>query len=225
MKKLIKMSNKEFDKFMCKKYPLIFADRNKPMTETCMCWGFNVGKGWHELLYNLCEKIDKLYKLTGIGAKASQVKEKFGSLRFYTSPSLNEQIKEAKAKNKVDSETAPIIVEIINDCIDIAEHKSDKICAECEEYYYDKITIGGWVYDICENCFRKLHPDRIDGFNKWKENNRFEQFASDLAADYLYKKELPSEKCKKIMDDLLEEFKQYKKKEKAKEEKKNKEKK
>ena len=59
--KLIKMPNKSFDKFMCEKYPQIFQDRNKPMSVTAMCWGFNVGKGWNELLHNLCEKIDKFY--------------------------------------------------------------------------------------------------------------------------------------------------------------------
>lgn len=223
MKKLIKMSNKEFDRFMCEKYPVILQERNLPKSQTCMCWGFNVGKGWHELLCDLCEKIDKLYKLTGIGVKAVQVKEKFGSLRFYTSPSFNERIKEAQ--KKIDNETAKAIVEALDDCVRAAEYKSDKICAECGEYYYDKITIGGCVYDVCEKCFIKIHPDRIVVLNEWKENNKFEQFVRDLAADYLYKKELPSEKCKKIMEDLLEEFKQYKKKEKAKEEKKNKEKK
>jgi len=219
---LIKLNSEDFDNKMCADFPIIFQDRKKPMSETCMCWGFSIGRGWYSLLYNLCQKIDKLYKLTGIGVKAVQVKEKYGSLRFYTSPSFNERVKQAKENLKIDDETAKVIVEILDDCVSVAEYKSDKTCAECGEHYYGKITIGGWVYDVCEKCFIKLHPDRIDGLNDWKKLNEFSQFASDLSIDYWHKKELPSEKCKKIMDDLLEEFKQYNKKEKAKETKKNK---
>ena len=31
---------KELDEALCAKYPKIFANRNKGMQETCMCWGF-----------------------------------------------------------------------------------------------------------------------------------------------------------------------------------------
>jgi len=212
MKKLIKMSEKVFDKFMCEKYPVIFQERNLPMSQTCMCWGFNVGKGWYELLYNLCEKIDKLYKLTGIGLKASQVKEKFGSLRFYTSPSFNEKVKQVKEKLKIDDGTAKAIVEILDDCIDIAECKSDKTCAECGETYYDKISIGGWVYGVCEKCFKKLHPDRIKGMNDCKQRDKFARFASDLAFDYWNKNEKVDKKLIKAMDNVFKAYKQYKEK-------------
>jgi len=213
MKKMIKMSNKEFDKFMCEKYPVIFQERKLPMTQTCMCWGFNTGKGWNELLHNLCEKIDSLYKLTGIGTKAVQVKEKFGSLRFYTSPSFNEKVKQTKERLKVDGETANAIVEILDDCVSLAEERSDRTCAECGEDYCDKISLGGWVYDVCEKCFRKVHPDRVGMLNDWKERKRFALFASDLAYDYLHKKEKMGEKRRKIMDALFGEFKKNKEKE------------
>jgi hypothetical protein len=35
-------------------YPKIFADRYKPMTETAMCWGFDCGEGWYNILNQLC---------------------------------------------------------------------------------------------------------------------------------------------------------------------------
>jgi hypothetical protein len=212
MKKVIKMPQKSFDRFMCEKYPIIFQDRNKPMSETCMCWGFDVGKGWQELLHNLCKKIDTLYKLTGIGVKADQVKEKYGSLRFYTSPSFKERIKQAKENLKVDDETANVIVEIIDNCVDIAEYQSDKTCAECGENYYEKIIIGGWVYDVCEKCFKKLYPDRIGALNDCKQRDKFAKFASDLSFDYWNKNKHVDKKLIDIMDNLFKEFKKQKEK-------------
>ena len=112
---------KELDEALCAKYPLIFADRNKPMTQTAMCWGFSCGDGWYNILDVLCGMLTSEYRQaksryeyyleTGVGnplwgtktvtqedidkAKAkmdeeaekvpvaSQVKEKFGGLRFY----------------------------------------------------------------------------------------------------------------------------------------------
>ena len=43
---------KELDEKLCADYPLIFQDRNKPMNQTAMCWGFSCGDGWHA---TLCE--------------------------------------------------------------------------------------------------------------------------------------------------------------------------
>lgn len=48
---------KELDKKLCEKYPKIFVQRNLPMTETAMCWGFASGPGWYWLIDNLCQSI------------------------------------------------------------------------------------------------------------------------------------------------------------------------
>ena len=50
---------KELDTKLCKDFPKIFAQRNMSMTETCMCWGFECGDGWYELIYKLCTDIQK----------------------------------------------------------------------------------------------------------------------------------------------------------------------
>jgi hypothetical protein len=105
--------NDQLDKQLCEKYPKIFRDRNAPMTETCMCWGIAVGNGWYNIIDGLCRAMTYSYttsqevdeedgKRLGIepstygggsaryffGVKppqaiADQVKEKFGTLRFY----------------------------------------------------------------------------------------------------------------------------------------------
>ena len=79
----------ELDDYLCKVYPKLFADRNKPMTETCMCWGFECGDGWFNIINQLCQNIqhhiDWKNKSEEVVPQVvvDQVKEKFGSLRFY----------------------------------------------------------------------------------------------------------------------------------------------
>ena len=47
----------ELDKQLCERYPKIFADRYADMTTTAMCWGFDCGDGWFNLLDQLCAQI------------------------------------------------------------------------------------------------------------------------------------------------------------------------
>ena len=48
---------KELDEKLCADFPKIFAQRNLPMNQTCMCWGFDVGDGWYDLIHTLCSVI------------------------------------------------------------------------------------------------------------------------------------------------------------------------
>jgi hypothetical protein len=109
----------ELDKKLCEKYPEIFAQRNGDMRETCMCWGFDCGNGWYNILDALCTNIqghidNRLLSIKWVEkwnvnvsdpnfewpdywsdrvkrtvpepvsqVVATQVKEKFGTLRFY----------------------------------------------------------------------------------------------------------------------------------------------
>ena len=90
------------------KYPKMFGDRTKPKTETCMCWGLEVGDGWYNIIDTLCGALTHTYTTSiqvdeedgkRLGIKpysdiyyysveppqviATQVKEKYGTLRFY----------------------------------------------------------------------------------------------------------------------------------------------
>lgn len=47
----------ELDKALCEKYPLIFADRHGDYVTTAMCWGFECGDGWYNLINTLCGAI------------------------------------------------------------------------------------------------------------------------------------------------------------------------
>jgi hypothetical protein len=94
----------ELDDALCEKYPKIFRDRHAPMTHTAMCWGFECHDGWYNIINTLCYQIqhyvddsndrrELLLKKNPYNIPipdeipqvvASQVKEKFGTLRFYT---------------------------------------------------------------------------------------------------------------------------------------------
>ena len=47
----------ELDKLLCEKYPKMMVNRDKSMMETCMCWGFECGNGWFNILDQLMGNI------------------------------------------------------------------------------------------------------------------------------------------------------------------------
>lgn len=122
----------ELDKQLCEKYPKIFADRYKPMTETAMCWGIECGDGWYNIIDQLCANIQSHIdweESRGIAISqvvAEQVKEKFGTLRFYIRGGD----------------------EYIDALINMAESMSGVTCEACGK----PGTAGGkgWISTMCE---------------------------------------------------------------------------
>lgn len=115
-------------------FPTLYGDHDKPMTETCMCWGFECGDGWFDLIFNLSKAIEQEAESSGITRssdlwpRAVQIKEKFGTLRFYVANG-------SKA---------------IYDLIEKAEARSAQTCEDCG---LPGITReGGWVHTTCNVC-------------------------------------------------------------------------
>ena len=91
----------ELDEQLCARYPKIFVNRHADMRTTAMCWGFDCGDGWYNIIDRLCgniqshidwsvknnawdlEKDSKNVRSIVPQVVAVQVKEKFGGLRFY----------------------------------------------------------------------------------------------------------------------------------------------
>lgn len=66
------------------RYPGLYSQRSLPMSQTAMCWGFDVGDGWYPLLDALSQVLTAHAETVGKPVvEAAQVKEKFGTLRFY----------------------------------------------------------------------------------------------------------------------------------------------
>lgn len=129
----------ELDEKLCANYPKIFKDRNAPMAETAMCWGFECGDGWYNIINQLCANIQhytdwnnenhakgyKQYKEVP-QVVAVQVKEKFGTLRFYYDGGDD----------------------TISGMVRMAESMSAVTCEECGSLGHQRS--GGWIRTLCD---------------------------------------------------------------------------
>lgn len=124
---------RELDELLCKKYPKMFVNRNKSMQETAMCWGFSCGDGWFNLIDELCDSIQHYIDYNNRPDHpvpqviVDQVKEKFGTLRFYYHGGND----------------------IIHGMVWFAESMSSRICDKCGHPGTRK-SDNGWVYTACE---------------------------------------------------------------------------
>jgi hypothetical protein len=181
----------ELDKLLCEKYPKMMVNRNKSMQETCMCWGFECGDGWfnilNQLMGNIQHHIDwkdkqreyaRKYNEMATQAKAGnfdlfeesmkdtvnleykekrlaeivagdfrkvpesipqvtldQVKEKFGTLRFYYTGGDDE----------------------ISGMVRMAESMSGVTCEECGNP--GERRGSGWIYTACDTHTKPEHLD------------------------------------------------------------------
>ena len=124
--------NEELDQLLCKRYPKIMVNRDLSMMETCMCWGFGCGDGWFNLLDqlmgNIQHHIDWKNKNGEVVHQVTldQVKEKFGTLRFYYTGG--------------DDYIAGMVT--------MAESMSGVMCETCGAP--GEIKGGGWLYTACD---------------------------------------------------------------------------
>ena len=139
---------KELDEELCRKYPEIFQNRNGDMRTTAMCWGFECGDGWYNIIDAACAQIEnhlenqrRLHKDTKhipMAVIASQVKEKYGTLRFYVWGGD----------------------EYVDGIIDMAEAMSARTCETCGAP--GKIRMGGWIRTLCdEHAKERGYKDEI----------------------------------------------------------------
>ena len=124
----------EKTKTLFEKYPELFTEKDLPPSQSNMCFGFECGDGWFDLLDNLCKCISEYQKHNKVDHKVSvnQVKEKFGSLRFYYTGG-NEYIDGMVRLAEVISETT------CEDCGNIGkiEYDAGWLKCRCEEHKND----------------------------------------------------------------------------------------
>ena len=146
-------------------YPEIFRQKDVPMNQTAMCWGICCGEGWYNILDNLCSCIQNhidnknaniVYKKqkgelpqdapSFPQAEATQVKEKYGGLRFYT--------------NYSD--------EFIDGLISMAEAMSYVTCEFCGNP--GKPNDEGWVSTQCDPCRSQEEERRKKQLQEFKDS-------------------------------------------------------
>ena len=136
----------ELERKLFEEFPNLYR-RDKPPTESLMCFGFEVGDGWFDLLYELSREVqhlvesDERYK----NLEVQQVKSKFAGLRYYTSfvtPELNKLINEAYGYRndelpKARGEAARLIADAEayrDEIIQYAEGDTSRFLQNYEEY-------------------------------------------------------------------------------------------
>ena len=103
-------------------------------------FGFRAGNGWLDLIKGICEKLEPIIAALPENDRYQyrcvQIKEKFGTLRFYTD----------------------ICTKDMADIIDEFQNKSAKICENCGADG-SKISMGSgctvWVKTLCKACAEK----------------------------------------------------------------------
>lgn len=123
--------DKRKEKRLAERFPDLWNDLYGDEAVTCMAHGFQCGDGWFQLIWNLCEEIEAALKSDPVvGFKVTQVKHKFGTLRFYV------------------ADGNPFIW----DAIEQACERSGTTCENCG-------SIEGRFGDLmcrCDNCGAKL---------------------------------------------------------------------
>ena len=153
----------ELDKQLCEKYPKMMVNRNKSMMETCMCWGFDCGDGWYNILNHLMGSIqhhidwkekqhnwavewnkehpNELREVPDLVPQVTldQVKEKFGTLRFYYTGGDD----------------------YISGMVSLAESLTAVTCEGCGNP--GERRGGGWIHTYCNSCeeARELERSQI----------------------------------------------------------------
>ena len=136
----------ELEKKLFEKYPKIFMDRDKSMQETCMCWGIECPDAWYDMLDRMCRSLQYDTDTNSYPQViAEQVKEKFGTLRFYYRTEGGEGNLEYKDG-------------YITGTIHTYENMSGDICSDCGINQNISST-KGWIAYICDECKKKREKD------------------------------------------------------------------
>ena len=156
---------KELDETLCAKYPLIFRDRHENMQVTAMCWGFECGDGWYNIIDILCGLLTSDYRQAE--SRYESIKDKVDQPQWEGSKNIITQEKIDETKAKLDEETlkVPVAVQVkekfgglrfyVNGATDkhwsyinFAESMSYRTCEECGAP--GKTYTDGWHTTLCD---------------------------------------------------------------------------
>lgn len=112
-----------------KEFPCLFRGRFLPADESSMAFGLMVGDGWFNIIYELGGKLLDSDPL----AMAAQVKEKFGTLRFYMAGGVSD-----KGWGEISH----------------AEKLSMKICEVCGHHGWIHNSTG-WMITLCDEHYEE----------------------------------------------------------------------
>jgi hypothetical protein len=118
----------ELDDALVRDFPNLYADRHN--NKSPFCWGFECGDGWEPLIRKLSQEVEAI--IVAMPEKerkkfrVKQVKEKFGTLRFYMG----------------------VAHDAIHAAIERAEQESAVTCEACGAA--GKTRNNGWISVLCD---------------------------------------------------------------------------
>lgn len=146
-------------------------------------YGFEVGDGWFQLIYDLCTEIEEIYKEYDqpVTMKLAQVKSKFASLRWYydlpgkeTGIHAFDFIGSGSIRMYPEGEDNSLESKIA-ECVRRAEAKSTTVCEKCgaeNAELCNEPPVFRWISTLCPDC----KADRIALYNKkMEERERFKE--------------------------------------------------
>lgn len=146
------MVNTDWRRQLVESYPDLFHPVGDP--PRAQGWP-EVSDGWRDLLERACSRIRAAVRADGGSFRAAQIKEKYGSLRFYWDGSLS-----PKAAARVE------------EAIDLAEARSATTCEVCGEK--GRLYGGGWVTTRCAAHAEGRPPVEVaEGFENLHVERRF----------------------------------------------------
>jgi hypothetical protein len=131
--------NAQNTKALVESFPVLYCGADRPRaTDSAPRFFFECRDGWFNLIFRLSEKLERSARRCGAAPdstdwpRALQVKEKYGTLRFYAMPATDE----------------------FSTLIDEAEKQSARICELCggPAKLQEK---GGWYKTFCDPCGRE----------------------------------------------------------------------
>jgi hypothetical protein len=190
----------ELDKLLCEKYPKMMVNRNKDMQETCMCWGFECGDGWFnildQLMGNIQHHIDwkEKQRKWAIDYNEMATQAKAGNFDLFeeTMKALpNDQFKEKRLAEIIAGDFRPVPESIpqvtldqvkekfgtlrfyysggddyISGMVSLAESLTGVTCESCGNI--GESRGGGWVHTYCTPCEEARELARKQADEEWE---------------------------------------------------------
>jgi hypothetical protein len=141
----------EFEWTLFTEFPDLYWMHTQDHSHSLMWQGFSVGDGWYNIIYRLSTKIKSIVSSIpgeGVDPKeycASQVKEKFGGLRFYMHNSTMD----------------------IEEAIREAEEETARTCETCGNP--GTLNEGGWLMTLCGECREQYEREKRE---RWRTLRR-----------------------------------------------------
>ena len=135
-----KLTNKLYNDF-----PIIFRQKDDPQSRISKKYGFTCDDGWYNLIYRLCKyvqgMIDNNPHLINEQIEVTQIKEKFGTMRFHYKWFIIDENKNVdnRLKNELDG------------AIMFAMNISSYICENCGNQATNHL-VNDWYKTICSKC-------------------------------------------------------------------------